>query len=69
MMDPLVADRAVEVVGAVGERRLRRAHAQRNPVGLDVVEVVEHQPADGHHAQVVQRPRRGGRCDRAVFSG
>ena len=54
MVDALVAHRAVEIVGAVGQRRLRRADAQRDPIGLDVIEIVEHQPADGHDAQVVQ---------------
>ena len=69
VMDAFVAHRAVEIVGAVGQGRLRRAHAQRNPIRLDMVEVVEHQPADGHHAQVLQRRKPGCRCDKAVFSG
>ena len=52
VIDQFMPHGAVQVVGAVGERGLRRADAEHDPVGLDVIDVVEHQPADGHGAQV-----------------
>ena len=59
MVDEFVADRAVDVISAVGERRLGRADAEHDPVGLDVVEVVEHEPADRHRPQAQRRRRLG----------
>ncbi len=45
--DHLFLDRAVHVVGAErGKRHLGQLGADHHPVGLDVQEVVEHQPAD-----------------------
>ena len=54
MVDPFVADRAVQVVGAVGQGNLRRTHTQGDPVGLDVIEVVQQQTADGDRPQVLK---------------
>src|SRR6185369_12713906 len=52
VIDELVADGAVDVVGAVGEGRLRGANAKHDPVGLDVRDVVEHEPTDGDGPQI-----------------
>ena len=50
--DLLAHERALDVVGAEVERDLGDRHRQRDPVGLDVRDVVEHQPRDGEHLQV-----------------
>ncbi len=48
-----VGDGAVEVVGAEVEGGLGGGFAEHDPVGLDVVEVVEHQTGDGDCFEVV----------------
>ena len=58
VMDLLVAHRAVQVVGPVAQGDLRRGRAERNPVGLDVIEIVQQEAADGDGSQVVHRGRR-----------
>src|SRR5262249_47272006 len=59
VVDLLVNDGAVEVVGPEAQRHLRRLDAEHDPVRLDVREVVEHQPADRHRLQVHQPTRLG----------
>ena len=51
VVDEFVANRAVEVVGPIGEGRLGCADPEHDPVGLHVIEVVEHEPADRHRPQ------------------
>src|SRR6188768_1190537 len=51
--DLLAHDGALDVVGAEVERDGRERHPHHDPVGLDVRDVVEHQPGDGEHLQVV----------------
>ena len=51
--DLLAHDRALDVVRAEVERDRRERHPHHDPVGLDVRDVVEHQPRDGEHLQVV----------------
>lgn len=55
VIDQLVTDGAVEIVGPIGKCCLRGADAEHDPVGLHVRDVVEHQSADSHHTQVHQR--------------
>ncbi len=50
-------DRAVEVVGTIGQRGLSRSDAQHDPVSLDMRNVVKHQPANGNGSQVHQGRR------------
>jgi pimeloyl-ACP methyl ester carboxylesterase len=57
VVDLLVNDGAVQVIGAEGQGHLGRLDAQHHPVRLDVREVVQHQPADGHRLQVEQDAR------------
>ena len=57
VVDALLEDGAVEVVGAEAERDLRQPLAEHHPVGLDVVEVVEHQARHGVGAQAVEAGR------------
>ena len=45
-------ERPLHVVRTEVERNLRDRHGERDPVGLDVRDVVEHQPRDGEHLQV-----------------
>lgn len=52
VVDQFVDHGAVEVVGSEVERDLGSLLAQHDPVGFDVVKVVEHQPRDRHHLQV-----------------
>ena len=51
--DLLAHDRALDVVRAEVERDLGERHGHRDPVRLDVRDVVEQQPRDGDHLQVV----------------
>ncbi len=53
MEDLLAHDGALHVVRAEVERDGRERHAHHDPVGLDVRDVVEHQPRDGEHLQIV----------------
>ena len=57
VVDALLDDRAVHVVGAERERCLRDGHVHQDPVGLDVRNVVEHQSAHGELAQLVDGRR------------
>ena len=57
MLDALVLQRAVDVVGAEVQRHRGRLLAQRHPVRLDVREVVEEQPPGGDRLQRIR-----GRC-------
>ena len=43
MINIFLDDRAVEIVRAEPESDLRDARREHDPVGLDVVEIVEHQ--------------------------
>ena len=51
--DLLADDRALDVVRAEVERHLRERQPHHDPVGLDVRHVVEQEPRDGDHLQVV----------------
>ena len=44
VVDQLVHDRSVDVVGPVTESQLCRLFPQHDPVRFDMVEVVQHQP-------------------------
>ena len=59
VIDALLLHRAVEVVGAEGERRLRGRDAELDPVRLDMWDVVEGEPRHRDLAQIVGR--RGAR--------
>lgn len=48
-------DRAMQVVHAVAERNLRERQAHRNPVGREVVEVIEIDAAHGQIAKLLDR--------------
>ena len=48
-----VVDGAVQVIDAVGQAELGGSPADHGPVGLDVVEVIEVDAADGVVAQVL----------------
>ena len=52
--DVLLDDGAVQVVRAVAQRHLRQFESHTHPIGGDVVEVVEVNPADGDGAQGVE---------------
>ncbi len=47
----------VEIVRSVGERDLGRLLAEHDPVGLHVIEVVEHQPRQRDHPQIDEGAR------------
>ena len=49
----LLHDRAVKIVDPVTERELRERQPHRNPVGGDMVEIVEIETADGEIAQLL----------------
>src|SRR6478609_2642001 len=55
--DLLPHDRALDVVGAEVERDLGEREAHHDPVRLHVRDVVEQQPRDGEHLQVVSARR------------
>ena len=62
VVDLLADHRALHVVHAEVQRRLREERRDHDPVRLDVVEVVEEEAADGEIAQVVEpRARRPAR--------
>ena len=44
---------AVNIVRAKAQGQLCDRYGEHNPVGLDIAEIVEHEPGDGHGAQVV----------------
>ena len=48
-----LVDSAVHIVGAETQRHLRHRHGQHYPVGLDIPDVVQHQPGNGYHPQVI----------------
>ena len=48
-----------KIVGPERQGDLGRLEPEHDPVGFDVREVVEHQPADGHDLQVHQARRLG----------
>ena len=54
MVDLLMDDGAVDIIGAEAEGHLCCLDAEHDPIGFDVWEVVEHEPADGHGFQVHQ---------------
>ena len=58
MVDLLFLHRAVEVVDAEPQRRLRHLHASRDPERLHVRDVVAHQARHRVHAQAVGRAGR-----------
>ena len=50
VVDQFVSHCAIDVVCSVGQRRLGGANPEHDPVGFDVLEVVEHQSGDRHNA-------------------
>lgn len=58
MENVLLDDRAVQIVRAVTERDLRELEAEADPVGRDVIEVIEVDAADGDGAQRIKTRRR-----------
>ena len=54
----LLQNRAVQIVRAVTQGHLRQLQAQPHPVGRDVIEVVQINPADRDRAQGIQARRR-----------
>src|SRR5687767_5705845 len=59
-----VGDGAVEVVGAEMEGGLGRGLAEHDPVGLDVIEVVQYQTRDRDRFEIVDRVRSWKRRER-----
>ena len=53
MIDLLFHDRAVHIVCAEAQSDLRNAGREHDPVCLDVIEIIEHQPGDRDVAQIV----------------
>ena len=56
--DVFLDDGAVQIVRAVAQRDLRQFESHTHPIGGDVIEVVEVNPADGNGAQGVEARRR-----------
>lgn len=54
VVDQFVPDRSVDIVGTIGECRLGCLDSEHDPVGLDVLDVVKHEPCDCHRSQVHQ---------------
>ena len=54
MIDEFMTDGAVDIIGSIGKRCLGRANSQHDPVSLDVRNVVQHEAADGHGAEIHQ---------------
>jgi hypothetical protein len=52
--DLLLHHGAVQVVGPEEQRRLRLLHREHDPIGLEVRDVVQHEPGDRDGAQFVQ---------------
>ena len=69
VIDQFVPHGAVQIVGPVGQRGLRRADAEHDPIGFDVIEIVEHQPADGHRLRKSISADGFLMCESFVFSG
>src|SRR5262249_386250 len=55
--DLFVYDRSIEVIRAERKRDLGRLDSEHDPVRLDVREVIQHEAADGHDAQVHETAR------------
>ena len=58
VIDQLVHHGPVEIVSPKTQGGLRGLFSQHDPVRLDVIEVVEHDPRQRHHPQVSQAARR-----------
>ena len=59
VVDLLMDDGAVDIIGAEAEGHLCCLDAEHDPIGFDVWEVIEHEPANGHRLQVHQAARFG----------
>src|ERR1700693_2764063 len=58
VLDLLAHYRSLEIVHSERERGLREKWSDHDPMGLDVLEVVEEEPADGEIAEVIEAGRR-----------
>ena len=67
VVDQFVPHSAIKIVGTIRKRRLGSADAEHDPVGLDVVKVVEHEPRDGHRPQAHHRRGLADRRQTGVF--
>lgn len=68
VVDAFLADGAVEVANAETLANLRQFHAEHGPIGLDVGEIVEHQPADRQGAQAILAGWLGEALQTRLFS-
>ena len=67
VIDLLFLDRPVQVIHTEAERDLGGLDAHHDPVGLDVGDVVKHEPPDGVGAEVVDAGGRGQLAEGVVF--
>ena len=56
--DFFLHDRAVQIVHAVAERDLRKRQSKADPVGGEVIDVIEIDAAHREIAQLLEKPRR-----------
>ena len=60
---------AAHIVGAELQSHLANLDSRREPARLDVIDVVEIQPADGQRLQIIERGRLRNFFPSGVFSG
>ncbi len=46
---------AIEVIRSISQCHLSRSNPKHDPVGLHVIDVVQHQPADRHRPKILNR--------------
>src|SRR5210317_1288013 len=65
--DLLFDHRAVNIVNAKGQRNLRDLHSQHHPVRLDVLEIIEVEPANSQCLEGINSPDSLGPGDPGII--